>query len=64
MGHETPDTDPAIANLIVPWQGERYLLEQDKYQIEMLCNLDQLQQLERSSPAASPNVLDASRLYS
>ena len=59
VGHETPDTDPAIANLIVPWQGERYLLEQDKYQIEMLCNLDQLPATGAIIACSFPNVLDA-----
>lgn len=59
VGHETPDTDPAIANLIVPWQGERYLLEQDKYQIEMLCNLDQLPPTGAIISCSFPNVSDA-----
>ncbi|GCF93620.1 metal-dependent hydrolase [Enterococcus florum] len=59
VGHETPDTDPAIANLIVPWAGERYLLEQDKYQIEMLRNLDQLPETGAVISCSFPNVTGA-----
>lgn len=59
VGHETPDTDPAIANLIVPWAGERYLLEQDKYQIEMLRNLDDLPATGAIICCSFPNVTEA-----
>ena len=48
MGHETPDTDAPAAGL--GWVGERYVLKSDKYQIELLRNLDQV-------PAAGAIIL-------
>lgn len=42
IGHEPPDTDPAISSKTDLWAGELYYLKQDKYQIEMLRNLDKL----------------------
>lgn len=42
IGHEPSDTDPAITQTTDLWAGERYYLEKDKYQVEMLRNLDQL----------------------
>ncbi len=43
VGHETFDTDASVdvvknGDLV----GERYILGQDKYQVELLTNLDQL----------------------
>jgi len=42
VGHEPPDTDPAEANKVELWGAERYILGQDKFQIEILRNLDLL----------------------
>ncbi|MDT2530437.1 hypothetical protein [Enterococcus raffinosus] len=39
--------------------GERYLLEQDKYQIEMLCNLDRLPATGAIIACSFPNVSNA-----
>ncbi len=42
IGHEPPDTDPAVTAKTALWAGELYFLKQDKHQIEMLRNLDQV----------------------
>ncbi|NEO32354.1 MAG: cyclase family protein [Symploca sp. SIO3C6] len=39
-GHETTDTDPGIATSRGDYSLETYILSQDKYQIELLANLD------------------------
>ena len=41
-GHETTDTDPGIATSKGDYSLETYVLAQDKYQIELLANLDQV----------------------
>ncbi len=41
-GHETTDTDPGIATSKGDYSCEAYILAQDKYQIELLANLDQV----------------------
>jgi kynurenine formamidase len=43
IGHETSDTDPAVRVAAGNnFAGEAYILQQDKIQMELLCNLDQL----------------------
>lgn len=42
IGHETTDTDPADIVINEGWTCEYYILEQDRYQIELLRNLDKL----------------------
>ena len=42
IGHETTDTDPGIATSRNDYSLESYVLGQDKYQIELLANLDQV----------------------
>lgn len=42
IGHEPPDTDPASTQKTSLWAGELYYLKQDKFQVEMLTNLDKL----------------------
>jgi kynurenine formamidase len=42
IGHETTDTDPGIATSKDDYSLETYVLSQDKYQIEMLANLDEV----------------------
>jgi kynurenine formamidase len=39
-GHETTDTDPGVATTRGDYSLETYILKQNHYQIEMLCNLD------------------------
>jgi kynurenine formamidase len=41
-GHETTDTDPGLATSKSDYSLEAYVLGQNHYQIELLCNLDQL----------------------
>lgn len=41
-GHETTDTDPGIATSEGDYSLEAYILGQNKYQIELLTNLDQV----------------------
>jgi kynurenine formamidase len=41
-GHETTDTDPGIATSKNDYSLETYILSRDKYQIELLANLDQV----------------------
>lgn len=42
IGHETTDTDPGIKTSRDNYESEIFILSQNKYQIEMLTNLDQL----------------------
>jgi kynurenine formamidase len=41
-GHETTDTDPGLATSRGDYSLETYILGQDRYQIELLANLDQV----------------------
>lgn len=41
-GHETTDTDPGLATTKDDYSLETYILKQNKYQIELLDNLDQV----------------------
>lgn len=42
IGHETTDTDPGVVAAQGQLPTELYLLQQDKWQIELLANLDQV----------------------
>lgn len=42
IGHETKDTDAAIAQPVTGFAGESYVLSTNHYQIELLANLDQV----------------------
>ena len=42
IGHETPDTDPGITAAASGYALESWHLRQDRFQIEMLCNLDRV----------------------
>ena len=59
IGHEPPDTDPAITAKTALWAGELYYLQQDKYQVEMLRNLDQLPPKGALIFCTFPAVVDA-----
>ncbi len=52
IGHETSDTDPPAYSSVHGYEAERYLFEKDRYQIELLRNLD-------SVPAAGAIILCA-----
>ncbi len=41
IGHEPADTDPAAVANTEGWVAERYWLSQNRYQIELMANLDQ-----------------------
>jgi kynurenine formamidase len=41
-GHETTDTDPGVATSKDDYTLETYILKQNHYQIELLCNLDRV----------------------
>lgn len=41
-GHETTDTDPGLATSKDDYSLETCVLEQDRYQIELLTNLDEV----------------------
>ncbi len=40
VGHETSDTDPPALSSVNGYEAERYILENNRYQIELLKNLD------------------------
>ncbi|HID23537.1 MAG TPA: cyclase family protein [Planctomycetaceae bacterium] len=42
IGHETTDTDPGVATSRGDYSLERYILSADRYQIELLANLDEV----------------------
>ena len=42
IGHETPDTDPGFAASQMDYVLETYFLSQNRYQIELMTNLDRL----------------------
>ncbi|RIV26216.1 cyclase family protein [Alicyclobacillaceae bacterium I2511] len=42
VGHETLDTDPPARQPQIGFMGEKYVLEQDKIQIEVMSNLDKV----------------------
>lgn len=42
IGHETLDTDAPISSKDVGLRCERYVLQRDRFQVEMLTNLDQV----------------------
>lgn len=60
IGHETLDTDSAVNfrknNGLL---GEYYWLKQNKYQVEVMCNLDQLPSVGSVIVTSFPNVLNA-----
>jgi kynurenine formamidase len=59
IGHELPDTDPAITTKTALWAGELYFLKQDKYQIELLRKLDRVPPTGALICAGFPAIKDA-----
>jgi len=62
-GHETLDTDAAITSTAVgDLQAERYVLERDKFQVEMLANLDQCPAVGAIIVIVAPRIVEANGL--
>ena len=59
-GHETTDTDPGSATSKGDYSLEAYILGQNKYQIELLTNLDQLPETGAIIFATFPKPKDGS----
>ena len=53
-GHETTDTDPGIATSKDDYALETYILARDRYQIELLANLDQVHEAGAIAIVAFP----------
>ncbi len=53
-GHETTDTDPGVATSKGDYSLETYILSQDKYQIELLTNLDKVPEYGAIAVVAFP----------
>ncbi len=59
-GHEPTDTDPGLKTTKDNYEGEYYVLAQNKYQIELLTNLDQLPEYGGLVVASWPKALHGS----
>ena len=59
-GHETTDTDPGISTSQDDYSLEAYILAQDKYQIELLSNLDQVPEYGAIAIVTFPKPLKGS----
>jgi kynurenine formamidase len=59
-GHETTDTDPGIATTKEDYSLESYILKQNKYQIELLTNLDQVPEAGALVSVTRPKAKDGS----
>lgn len=59
-GHETTDTDPGIATSRGDYSLEAYILSQDKFQIELLTNLDKTPEFGALVVVAFPKPLKGS----
>lgn len=42
IGHETSDTDPSNVGALKGYPGEKYILQQNRYQVELMTNLDEV----------------------
>lgn len=62
IGHETLDTDAPICSKDVGLVCERYVLQRDKLQVEMLTNLDQVPPTGAVIVVQAPKVKDANGL--
>ena len=58
IGHETTDTDPPAISSKLGYVGETYILDQQRYQIELLRNLDQLPPTGALIVCGFPKVVD------
>jgi len=59
-GHETTDTDPGIATTKDDYSLEKYVLSQNKFQIELLTNLDKVTEYGAMVVVTFPKPLKAS----
>lgn len=59
-GHETTDTDPGTATSKDDYSLETYILKQNRYQIELLANLDEVPEAGALVVAAFPKPKDGS----
>jgi kynurenine formamidase len=59
-GHETTDTDPGIATSRGDYSLETYILSQNRYQIELLANLDALPECGALVVVSFPKPKDGS----
>ncbi len=57
-GHETTDTDPGLATSKDDYSLEAYILGQNRYQIELLTNLDQVPQAGALISVTTPKLRD------
>lgn len=60
IGHEPADTDPASVATTEGWLAERYWLGQNRFQIELMANLDQCPETGALVLCAFPAVKDGS----
>ena len=61
IGHEPADTDPAVVTTkpdAYPYPGEQYILEVDRFQIEVMRNLDQVPPVGSIIVCAFPKLKD------
>lgn len=56
IGHETPDTDPGVVASAGTYPLESWHLRQDRYQVEMLSNLDKVPEAGAVVIVTWPNV--------
>lgn len=56
VGHESSDTDPAKNVIKQGWKAELYILEQDRYQIEFMVNLDKVPPMGSLIVCAWPDI--------
>jgi kynurenine formamidase len=59
-GHETTDTDPGLATSRGDYSLENYVLGQNRYQIELLANLDQVPEKGALAVVTFPKPLGGS----
>ena len=59
IGHETSDTDPAITGAFEGYPGERFILSSNRYQVELMINLDQVPEAGAIIFCTFPKVTDA-----
>jgi kynurenine formamidase len=59
-GHETTDTDPGLAVSRDDYDLESYILGRDRYQIELLANLDQVPEVGATVIVGVPKVRNGS----
>ena len=61
-GHETLDTDAPVSSWVRGLRCERYVLERDAFQVEAMCNLDQVPPVGAVIVVAAPRIACANGL--